>query len=294
MSFIDFARAHGVEIDPAKLHRSDKIQRCGTTEKPRSKNGAYLWDGQSGWVYAWDADAQVHWYNDPDAKPFTEEDKKAWRARREALRAATEQGYAAAAKKAAELLALAKPGPHDYLYRKGLPNAQGLCLPDGGLLVPMRDFSTNELRGVQIIRWTDSESEPGVNRWRKKMSYGMQARGAVLRLGPRAGEQIFCEGYATGLSIELAVRQMRLNATVLVCFSDSNMVHVAGLTKGSRRYVFADNDKSGAGEKAAKETGLPYCMSPALGDDANDLHKREGVLAVCALLMRVRQEVAVT
>jgi putative DNA primase/helicase len=295
LSFIDFARSYGVEIDPAKLRPSDKIQRCGTTEKPRSKNGAYLWDGQSGWVYAWDADAQVHWYNDPEAKPFTEEEKKAWRARRDALRAATEQGYLNAARKAAELLASTKPGPHDYLYRKGLPNAQGLCLPDGGLLVPMRDFSTNELRGVQIIRWTDSESEPGVNRWRKKMSYGMQARGAVLRLGPRTGEHIFCEGYATGLSIEMAARQMRLNAAVLVCFSDSNMVHVAGLAKEGRRYVFADNDKSGAGERAAKETGLPYCMSPTVGEDANDLHKREGLLAVCSLLMQVRrQEAAMT
>ena len=78
----------------------------------------------------------------------------------------------------------------------------------------------------------------------------------------------------------MAVRQMRLNAAVLVCFSDSNMVHVAALTKGSRRYVFADNDKSGAGERAAKETGLPYCMSPTLGEDANDLHKREGLVAV--------------
>jgi putative DNA primase/helicase len=93
----------------------------------------------------------------------------------------------------------------------------------------------------------------------------------------------------------MAARQMRLNAVVLVCFSDSNMVHVASLLKGGRRYVFADNDKSGAGERAAKDTGLPYCMSPTLGDDANDLHKREGLLAVCALLMQVRrQEVAVT
>ncbi len=86
---------------------------------------------------------------------------------------------------------------------------------------------------------------------------------------------------------------MRLNAAVLVCFSDSNMVLVAAqITKG-RRYVFADHDKSGAGERAAQATGLPYCMSPVLGEDANDMHVRAGLLAVCGLLMRVRtQEVA--
>lgn len=289
--FIDFARAHGVEIDPAKLCDRDKIQRCGTTLKPRSKNGAYLWDGQRGWVYAWDGDAQVHWFNDPDAKPWTEAEKQAWRAKRDAQRIAAEEGQRKAAQKAAEMLRTTKPGPHDYLFRKGLPQAQGLCLPDGGLFVPMRDWSSNELRGAQVIRWTDTEEEPGVMRWRKKMTYGMQARGAVLRLGPtRASETIFCEGYATGLSIELAARQMRLAAAVLVCFSDFNMAHVAGLLKRGRRYVFADNDKSGAGERAAVECKLPYCMSPVLGEDANDLHKREGLLAVSSLLMQVRQQ----
>jgi len=288
--FIEFARAHGVEISAEKFFASDKIRRCGTTEKPRSTNGAYLWDGQRGWVYRWDADARVHWYNDPDAKPWTEEEKRTWRAKRDAARVATERGHQQAAIKAAELLRSAEPAPHDYLYLKGMPTAQGLVAPDGALVVPMRDFLTNQLRGVQFIRWTDSESEPGVNRWRKKMSYGMQARGAVLRLGPRMGEYILCEGYATGLSIELAARQMRLNAVVLVCFSDSNLVHVASLLKAGKRYVFADNDKSGAGERAAKETGLPYCMSPVLGEDANDMHKRAGLLPLCALLMRARQQ----
>jgi phage/plasmid primase-like uncharacterized protein len=293
MSFIQFARAHGIEIDPAKLEPSSKIRRCGTIEKPKSKNGAYLWDGQRGWAYAWDGDARVHWYDDPNAKPWTEAEKQAWRAKRDAMRAAEREGHRKAALKAAELLRTTIPGPHDYLFRKGLPQAQGLCLPDGALLVPMRDFVTNELRGAQTIRWADTEEEPGKLRWQKKMSYGMQARGAVLRLGPRmASEFCLCEGYVTGLSIELAVRQMRLNTVVLVCFSDSNMVHVASMLKAGRRYVFSDNDKSGAGERAAKETGLPYCMSPTLGDDANDLHKREGLLAVCALLMKVRQEVA--
>ncbi|MCT6721640.1 toprim domain-containing protein [Acidovorax sp. K2F] len=289
-TFIDFARAHGVEIDPVKLMPRDKVVRCPTTEHPRSRNGAYFWDGQRGWVFAWDGEARTQWFNDPEAKPWTEEEKRQWKAKRDAQRQAQQQGYQRAAIKAQELLRTTTPGPHNYLFYKGLPNSQGLCTPDGDLVVPMRDWQTNAVRGAQLIRWTDTEDEPGRMRWVKKMTYGMQARGAVLRLGPpRATETIYCEGFATGLSIEAAVKQMRLNAAVLVCFSDSNMVYVAQQTKG-RRYTFADHDKSGAGERAAKEMGLPYCMSPVMGEDANDMHKRAGLLAVCGLLMQVRRE----
>lgn len=294
MDFINFARAHGLEISPSKFNPSEKVKRCPTVEHPKSTNGAYFWDGQRGWVFAWDGEKRTHWFNDPHARPWTEEEKRAWQAKRQAAREDQQRLQQRAAHRAAELLRETQPHHHDYLYRKGFPNAEGLVLPDGGLLVPMRDWKTNELRGAQVIRWTDTEEEPGVMRWVKKMTYGMRAQGAVLRLGsPRALETIFCEGFATGLSIEAAARQMRLNAAVLVCFSDSNMALVAGqITKG-RRYVFADNDKSGAGERAAQATGLPYCMSPVLGEDANDMHVRAGLLAVCGLLMRVRtQEVA--
>ena len=283
MSFINFARAHGVEI--GDLHPSEKIRRCGTTEKPRSKNGAYFWDGRRGWVFAWDGEARVHWYDDPNAAPWTEEEKRAWRAKRDALREQSDRSHQRAALRAAELLRTTTPGRHDYLIRKRLHDAQGLVLPDGVLLVPMRNLFTNELQGAQLIRWLPEELK-----WEKKMVPGMKAKGAVLRLGPKqATETILCEGYATGLSIELAARQMRLSASVLVCFSDSNMVHVASLLKTGRRYVFADNDKSGAGERAAKETGLPYCMSPNEGEDANDVHARAGLLPVCSLLMQVRR-----
>ena len=70
-NFIDFARAHGLEIDPGRLYPSDKIRRCGTVEKPRSGNGAYFYDGQRGWVFDWSGAAQTIWYNDPNAKPWT-------------------------------------------------------------------------------------------------------------------------------------------------------------------------------------------------------------------------------
>ncbi len=284
--FIDFARAHGVEIDPARFDAGERIRRCGTTLKPKSKNGAYHFDGRRGWVFCWDGEARVQWFDDPNAAPWTDAEKTVWKAKRDAANAASDAGYRTAAARAAELLRTTTPGAHDYLFRKGLPDAQGLVLPDGGLLVPMRSIGSNELQGAQIIRWAANEM-----RWDKRMLPGMRAKGAVLRLGPKhATETILCEGYATGLSIELAVRQARLNMSVIVCFSDSNLLHVAGLLPRGHRYVFADHDKSGAGQRAAEATGLRYRMSPIEGEDANDLHARAGLMSVAALLMQVRRQ----
>lgn len=283
MSFVTFARAHGLEI--GDLVARDRIQRCGTVDKPRSKNGAFFFDGSRGWVFNWSGEARTQWYDDPNATPWTEEEKRAWAVKRRMAAVEQERKYENAALRAAVLLRSTVPGTHDYLIRKGLPKIDGLVLPEGELLVPMRNLGTNELQGAQIIRWLPDEVK-----WEKKMVPGMRAKGAVLRLGPKhAAETILCEGYATGLSIELAARQLRLNVSVLVCFSDSNMVHVAGLLTKGKRLVFADNDASGAGERAAQATGLPYCMSEIEGEDANDLHVRAGLMAVCSLLMKARR-----
>jgi putative DNA primase/helicase len=283
VSFVDFARAHGVEIDSSRLYAGERIRRCGTVDKPRSTNGAYFWDGQRGWVFNWSGEARVQWWQDEAAKPWTDAEKRAWAVKRQHAQALAERKQEDAAFRAQMLLRAAVPGKHDYLMRKGLADAQGLVLPDGPLLVPMRSLS-GELVGAQLVQLNDERTA-----WAKKMLPGMKAKGAVFRIGPKtASETVLCEGYATGLSIERAARQLRLNAAILVCFSDSNMAHVATLTKG-RRYVFADHDKSGAGERAADQTGLPYCMSPIEGEDANDLHARAGLMAVCQQLMEVRK-----
>lgn len=284
MSFVNFARAHGVEIDPSRLYASERIKRCGTTEKPNGKNGAYYWDGERGWVFNWAAEARVQWFHDDKATPWTEAEKAAWKAKRQAAQASQEQDYQRAALRAAELIRNAKPTEHNYLHRKGFADVQGLVDVDGALLVPMRNLITNNVQGVQVIRW----DEAGMT-FTKKMSPGMRAKGAVYRMGDKtAPETILCEGYATGLSIVAALRSVGLRASVLVCFSANNLEFIAPQIKG-RAYVFADHDKSGTGEKSAKATGLPYCMSPIEGEDANDLHARAGLFAVCQLLMEVRR-----
>lgn len=282
MSFADFARAHGLELPD--LYASERVHRCATVKHPRSKDGAYFWDGRRGWVSDWSNGGEIHWFDDPTAKGWTEEDRRDWAKRKSEKEHAQQLAWRAGAERAQTLLSHAKPETHYYLNSKGFPDVLGQVV-ETTLLVPMRNFETNALQGVQMIDWNSAE-----RCYDKKMNYGMRAKGAVLRLGSfKAKETFLCEGYATGLSIELAVRQMRLNVSVLICFSDSNMVHVASMVKGPA-FVVADNDKSEAGEIAARKTGYAYCMSDVLGEDANDLYQRAGVMALCSMLMKVRRD----
>ncbi|WP_322040083.1 toprim domain-containing protein [Burkholderia diffusa] len=279
--FISFAAEHGVLIN--HLDDSGRIRRCPTTDHPRSKNGAYMFDGRRGWVMAWDGQGEVIRFNDPNASPWTDAEKRAWAQKRRASEKLAARRRQDAIRQAERLISTAVVAEHNYLHYKGLPEALGLVLPDNRLIVPMRSLS-GELRGVQSIWWDYDE-----RKWCKKMIFGMSASGAVFRIGPtRATETILCEGYATGLSIDVAARQLRFNAAVLICFSDSNMAAVAPSVAG-RKYVFADNDESGAGQQAAIKTGLSWCMSDRVGEDANDLHKRAGVMAVCKKLMEARR-----
>ena len=105
-----------------------------------------------------------------------------------------------------------------------------------------------------------------------------------------ASETWFVEGYATGLSLHKALRSTGSNAAVVVCFSASNMIQVADQVKGDR-YVFADNDESKTGEKAAIETGLPWTMADEVGMDANDMHDKLGLMSVVKKVMDLRGRV---
>lgn len=277
MDFVTFARVNGVLI--GDLDASGRIRRCPTEDHPRSKNGAYLWDGERGFVMAWDGDAKPIWFDRPDYRP-----DQAEIAKREAImrrqREQQDASHRRAAQRAAELLASCKTDHHTYLNSKGLPKEKGLVTPDGALFVPMRSMA-GELRGAQLIRLVGDMHE-------KKMMPGMKAKGSVFRIGPTAASRtILVEGYATGLSVELAARQMRLGAAVLVCFSAGNLEHVAPMVRGSKG-VFADHDATGRGEQAAKTAGISYVMSEVIGEDANDLFQRRGVFALSKLLQELR------
>ena len=84
---------------------------------------------------------------------------------------------------------------------------------------------------------------------------------------------------------------MHRTGAVLVCFSAGNLEYIAKQVRG-RRFVIADNDRSGRGQAAAEATGLPWAMPPTEGDDLNDHHQSAGLFAV-ATLMRQAIEMSV-
>ena len=283
-TFIHFARAHGVEIDPARLYSSERIQRCGTVDKPNSKNGAYWWDGRRGWVQDWSGDARTVWYQDPNARPWTDQEKREWMLKRQTANAQKDSSYELAAQRADIALRSAKSDTHPYLTIKGFPDMKGLVLDDK-LLIPMRNVVTNKLQGYQQIFWDGPNM-----RYEKKMLAGMRAKNAVFFLGERCDNlKILVEGYATALSVQAAIKMIGLNASVICCFSASNLVQIASSLSG-KVGIYADNDQSQTGEKSAIQTGFPYVMSKVVGHDANDDMKKFGTLYVAQKLMELNQQ----
>jgi putative DNA primase/helicase len=232
----------------------------------------------------WSGEARVIWYEDPHAKPWTDEEKRAWAAKRSTAASEQDKKYEYAALQADITLRSAKQDYHPYLEIKGFKEARGLVLDDK-LLIPMRNVVTNKLQGYQSIRWDVEE-----RKYEKKMLHGMRAKNAVLTLGNRdAGESWLVEGVATGMSLKHALKSVGMPAAVVVCFSASNMVQVADQVPG-RVYVFADNDESKTGEKSAVSTGLPWTMADTVGWDANDLHQKESLFAVVAKVMELKKK----
>jgi putative DNA primase/helicase len=291
--FIDFARVNGVVID--KLVDDDKLHRVPTTEHPRSRSGAYRWDGTSGFVWNWEAEGICQVFRDPHAKPRSLADQQRAARRRENFQQEREHNAERAAAKAQAMLASATVDTHGYLELKGLGDIKGLVLPDGELMIPMIGLHSRRIVGAQTIKWLAD-----VRKWEKKYLFGMNAKGAVARLGPARPPELFlCEGWATGLSIEMALHRMRLNAGVLVTFSAANLQWCAQHTVG-RRIVIADHDAPQrdpekakhnpgcTGQLAAASTGLPWVCPNEEGWDANDVHKSRSLTHLCAMLMTAR------
>ena len=261
MEFISFCRAHGVLIDippPIGVWR-----RYPTDDHPKKRNGAVKFMGDHGFVQNHAVDTEVSlWQPETPVKidrVKIAKDLAAVEAKRRA-------DQADAVKRAAFIMGETVLGKHEYLNRKGFIDSEDRIWGHEGkrtLVVPMR--VDGHLVGCQLIEEDGS----------KKFLYGQRTSNAELVIDNK-GVHILCEGYATGLSIQAALRKMSRRYTIHVCFSAGNMKKVAqGLPDG---LVIADNDKSGTGERVAKEIGWKYWMSDVEGEDANDTHQRIGIL----------------
>ncbi|WP_366931810.1 hypothetical protein [Paraburkholderia xenovorans] len=241
-----------------------------TDDHPKKRNGAYMYDGQSGWIQNWAVhEKAIAWRPDrggatPVAVP-----------RRDvaAERAADARKRARAAAEARTVVARCEHASHPYLASKGFAKERALIDTDGRLVVPMRDVA--DYRRINSVQWINDVGE-------KKFLPGGAAKGSIFVLGT-GREHWLVEGFATGLSVRDALRALHRPARVVVCFSAGNLQHVAALIGGAR-FVMADNDKSGTGCRVATATGLPWTMPPAEGDDANDFHLKAGIPALVSLM----------
>ena len=275
--FVAFARAHGLRLDYAEP--DGRWHRTPTEDKPRKRNGAYLWDGQRGVVKNFATMQDYASFRDGSSAGMV--DKSVLRARRAIAEAETRAKHIEARKVAEGMLRRAKQDTHPYLATKGFPEEKGLVL-DGELLIPMREFSVyKQVNSVQRIAADGT----------KLFLPGGKAKSSVFFIGRvMARERWLVEGYATGLSVRAALRLLYRDAQVIVCFSAGNLAHIGRVLKAfePKACVVADNDDSSAGEKAAKDTGLRWVMPQEIGTDANDMHRKHGLHALAELIRTVR------
>lgn len=181
-----------------------------------------------------------------------------------------------AARRAAEIVYLCRMEQHAYLSSKGFKEAKGLVWwageEDNRLIIPMH--VGGRLVNVQQIN----------RQCEKKFLYGGQAAFAE-HIFDAKGVDVLVEGYATGLSVRMALEALRMKYRIHVTFSAGNMVKVGKRLRSG--VVIADNDVSRTGQRSAELIGWPYWMSEAEGEDANDCHRRLGLFRFSQALRSV-------
>lgn len=267
MRFEDFARQHGLIIREVIPHRWVSTP---TEDHPKKRNGRYKFLGDVGWVQNWATmQSPSMWKSDSPTRPVLiyQSIQDAGREREEAAKKA--------AAKAGWILKQCRNGHHTYLEAKGFPDETGNIWDTDGqrlLVIPMRDRES--LLGVQLI------NEEG----KKKFLGGQRTKGAYFCIDAK-GVPIFCEGYATALSVRSVMKLIKLRYTIYVCFSAGNIKTVANSIHGG--FVIADNDPNRVGEQAARDTSKPYWLSDQVGEDFNDYHRRVGDFAASQSLKRI-------
>jgi putative DNA primase/helicase len=272
--FDEFAKEHGLIIDHIVPFR---WVATPTTDHPRKKNGRYKFMGDHGFVQNWATMQQVAvWKADKGFQISPQMHRQ-----RIEFEAQRKKDADRAAVKAQKILDECINAPHPYLTRKGFPDEATKVWvihdekrpdPIRLLVIPMR--RDGNLVGVQLI-----DEEGG-----KKFLYGQITKGATFDMKAK-GVTILCEGYATALSVKAAMTSIKLPYTIRVCFSASNMEEVARSIPDG--IIVADNDTNGVGERAARNTGKKYWISPAIGEDFNDYHLRNGLFQAALSLKKI-------
>lgn len=191
-----------------------------------------------------------------------------------------------------------RQGASPYLQRKAVQPEACRFLRDGSIVVPLLRYDLpreQALRGVQTIRADGT----------KRFTRGLDKVGACLRLGHVVVDEpiLVCEGYATGLTLRMAVDR---RLPVVVGLDCGNLPHVVqqlrALHPTEPILLCADDDwrtDGNPGRMAAHKLARsvndcaytwPVFRPARRGDkdtDFNDLHVGEGLGAVQRQLRHV-------
>jgi putative DNA primase/helicase len=238
-----------------------------------------------------------------DWRGISEEEAADLKARREQQAAAAKAQRAAESARAAMTAAElwhegSKTGRSAYLERKGVQAEACRFLHDGSILVPLLRYDLprdQALRAVQRI-WPDGT---------KRFTAGFEKPRCALRLGlVTVGDPVLvCEGYATGLTLRMAVGQ---RMPVFVALDAGNLLPVVEMLRELHPQcpilICADDDwrtkgnpgrtKAWAAARAVARCIVTYPVfrwgARAQKDtDFNDLHAREGLEMVLRQLRMV-------
>ena len=308
-SFAECLRSAGLEVEAVQA--DGLLHRCGTTDRPRRRDGAYkafLDAPASLWWKNWRTGDEGTWTARPE-KELTAAQRKALHERIRAIRAHNEAEQArrwqAAAKLAISIWNHASPvgDNHPYLQRKEVPAIGLRQTEDGRLIVPLLNQS-GKIQSLQFIL-PDKPAE-GTDKFFLR---GGKTSGGFFSIpaknGTKDGPLLIAEGYATGASLHLATGH-----AVLIAFNAGNLEAVARLARA--RYpdreilLCADTDCETvkpdgspwnpgreAASSAAQAVGGKLALCPAhdgRATDFNDLHRLRSLEAVRAVIASARKQ----
>jgi putative DNA primase/helicase len=294
----------GLEMPPTPL-MFGKVVRFGPKKthwyrlnEARTDAGTYVVTGAFG---NWRGGEK--WKVDVDWKGLNQADRDELQRKRQQREEQDKAERAAAAARAAmtasDLWGVAeREGESAYLRRKGVDAEACRYLPDGSIVIPLLRYDEPRevaLKALQQI-WPDGT---------KRFTKGFQKPGVCLRLGHvLVGEPVLvCEGYATGLTLRMAVGR---RLPVVVALDAGNLMPVADLLRRlypqSRVLICADDDYATAGNpgrakahqaaRAVTDCSYTYPIFRSRNrgpkdTDFNDLQAREGINVVRRQLRHV-------
>jgi putative DNA primase/helicase len=241
--------------------------RCPTTDKPHSKNGSYIWDGQSGACQNWAIHEKPVSFKGNQEHRISAEDMRQKKLKAEAERKLRNDR---AIKKAAFIMNNAKKAEHPYTIKKGFTDKHWVW--NGLLVVPMR--IDQKLVGCQLI---DQDGN-------KRFLSGQITKGAEAIIDAK-GRHIVCEGYATALSVRKALKSVHKRYTIHIAFSAANIIQIA--SNYPNCMIVADHDEVGI--RTAKKTGKSFWVSPVESEDFNDFEMRVGATEAGKSLIAIGQ-----